>query len=95
MLVEETMKNLATRVLLVLAIAAFSLPVLAQTKAAGSGGVKSKFYDFSDQLIDGDIKKPTTLYTDSRQKVKFDRLLRLKKSFIQPMLQTAKEQVFK
>lgn len=62
----------------------------AQTK-----GVKSKFYDFSDQLIDGDIKKPTTLYTDARQRVKFDRLLNLKKSFIQPMLQTAKEQTFK
>ena len=62
---------------------------------ASGGGVKSKFYDFSDQLIDGDIKKPTTLYTDARQKVKFDRLLNLKKSFIQPMLQTAKEQTFK
>ena len=49
----------------------------------------------SNQLIDGEIKKPTTLYTDSRQRVKFDRLLRLKKSFLQPMLQTAKEQVFK
>ncbi len=59
------------------------------------GGVKSKFYDFSDQLIDGDIKKPTTLYTDARAKVKFDRLLKLKKSFMEPMLQSAKEQVFK
>lgn len=68
-----------------------SAPALAQKK----GGVKSKFYDFSDQLIDGEIKKPTTLYTDSRQRVKFDRLLRLKKSFLQPMLHTAKEQVFK
>ena len=44
--------------------------------------VKSKFYDFSEQLIDGEIKKPTALYTDSRRKVKFDRLLRLKKSFM-------------
>ena len=35
---------------------------------------KSKFYDFSDQLIDGQIKKPTALYTDARNKVKFDRL---------------------
>lgn len=59
------------------------------------GEVKSRFYDFSDQVIDGEIKKPTTLYTDARQRVKFDRLLRLKKSFLEPMLQTAKEQVFK
>tara|TARA_B100000575_G_C22794653_1_gene469616 strand:+ start:145 stop:390 length:246 start_codon:yes stop_codon:yes gene_type:complete len=57
--------------------------------------VKSKFYDFSEQLIDGEIKKPTALYTDSRQRVKFDRLLRLKKSFIPQLFNTAKERVFK
>lgn len=56
---------------------------------------KSKFYDFSDQLIDGTINKPTTLYTDARQKVKFERLLSLKKSFMNSLLNTAKEKVFK
>lgn len=56
---------------------------------------KSKFYDFSDQIIDGEIKKPTALYTDSRQKVKFDRLLKLKKSFLPAILDTSKERVFK
>ena len=73
------------------------LGIAVPSKAAepANGGVKSKFNDFSDQLIDGDIKKPTTLYTDARQRVKFDRLLKLKKSFMEPMLQTAKEQVFK
>ena len=30
---------------------------------------KAKFYDFSEQLIDGEIKKPTTLYTDARKQV--------------------------
>jgi hypothetical protein len=67
-------------------------PALSQKKG---GDVKSKFYDFSDQVIDGEIKKPTTLYTEARQKVKFERLLRLKKSFMDDMLQTAKEPVFK
>jgi len=56
---------------------------------------KSKFYDFSEQVIDGQIKKPTALYTDARQKVKFDRLLKLKKSFLPATLQTAKDPVFK
>lgn len=56
---------------------------------------KSKFYDFNDQIIDGEIKKPTTLYTDAREKVKFDRLLRLKKSFLPQLFRTAKERVFK
>tara|TARA_R110000851_G_scaffold236291_2_gene388913 strand:+ start:449 stop:703 length:255 start_codon:yes stop_codon:yes gene_type:complete len=56
---------------------------------------KSKFYDFNEQLIDGNRKKPIMLFSDSRQKVKFDRLLRLKKSFIPKLFSTAKERVFK
>ena len=56
---------------------------------------KSKFYDFSEQIIDGEIKKPTTLYIDHRTQVKFGRLLKLKKSFLPRMLRTAKERVFK
>jgi hypothetical protein len=79
--------------LAVVMVLGIAVPSMAAEPA--KGGVKSKFYDFSDQLIDGDIKKPTTLYTDARQRVKFDRLLKLKKSFMEPMLQTAKEQVFK
>jgi len=56
---------------------------------------RSKFYDFNEQLIDGEVKKPTTLYTDARQQVKFDRLLKLKKSFLPKLFATAKERVFK
>jgi len=55
----------------------------------------AKFYDFSEQVIDGHIKRPTALYTDARQKVKFDRLLKLKKSFLPEMLKTAKDPIFK
>ena len=53
--------------------------------------VKSKFYDFSEQVIDGQIKKPTALYTDARQKVKFQRLLKLKKDFISKIRDTKKD----
>ena len=56
---------------------------------------RSKFYDFNDQLIDGQVKKPTTLYTDAREAVKFERLLKLKKSFLPQLYNTAKEKVFK
>jgi len=56
---------------------------------------KSKFYDFNDQIIDGEIKRPTTLYTDSRDRVKFDRLMKLKKSFLPELFKTSKERVFK
>ena len=57
--------------------------------------VKAKFYDFSEQSIDGQRKKPTSLFIDSRQKVKFDRLLMLKKDFMKELLTTAKEKTFK
>jgi hypothetical protein len=66
-------------------------PVVANAKPPA----RSKFYDFSEQLIDGEIKKPTNLYIDSRERVRFDRLLRLKKSFIPKLFKTAKEKVFK
>jgi len=56
---------------------------------------KSKFYDFGEQIIDGEIKKPTALYTDSKKKVQFDRLLKLKKSFISDLMNTSKEKTFK
>lgn len=86
------MKRILSMVLAVAAVVTFAMPAFAQS---GKGDVKSKFYDFSDTLIDGEIKKPSTLYTDARVKVKFDRLAKLKKSFMEPMLQSAKEQVFK
>ena len=56
---------------------------------------KSKFYDFNDQLIDGQIMRPTALYTDARQRARFSRLLKLKKSFLPELFKTAKESVFK
>ena len=62
---------------------------IAQTKP------KSKFYDFGEQVIDGEIKKPTALYTDSKKKVQFDRLLKLKKSFISDLMNTSKENTFR
>ena len=79
------------------------LGVVALAFVAGSGPspamakdkVKSKFYDFGEMLIDGEIKKPTALYTDARAKVKFDRLLKLKKSFMPALMESSKDQVFK
>jgi len=57
--------------------------------------IKSKFYDFSEQLIDGHRRKPTILYTNIREKVKFERLLKLKKSFMRQLFNTHKENIFK
>lgn len=43
---------------------------------------KTKFYDFDDLVINGEYKKPQVLYIDSDSRVKFERLLKLKKEFL-------------
>ena len=78
-----------------IAIVVFIFIILNTTSIVLAKQPKAKFYDFNDQIIDGELKKPTTLYTDSRQRVKFDRLLKLKKSFMPKLFDTAKERVFK
>lgn len=56
---------------------------------------KAKFYDFSDQLIDGDVKKPPTIVMESRTRAKFEKLLKLKKSFRQAMIDSSREPILK
>ena len=75
------------KILVFFTILFISTPVFAKSKA--------KFYDFSDQLIDGSIKKPSTIYMEARTRAKFAKLLRLKKSFIPRLLMTGKEPTLK
>jgi hypothetical protein len=84
------MKKLTTTI-----IAFIIILFLGAAIAIAGPPTKSKFYDFSEQLIDGEIRKPTGLYTDSRQKVKFERLLKLKRSFMRELFDTSKEKIFK
>ncbi len=56
---------------------------------------KSKFYDFSDQLIDGEVKKPPAIVMETRKRAKFERLLSLRKSFRQAMVDSSKEPILK
>lgn len=58
---------------------------------AQEGDTKSKFYDFDDMLIDGQLKTPDLLKTEAREKAKFKRLLSLKKSFLPKIRETAEE----
>jgi len=52
---------------------------------------KTKFYNFDDLLINGEYKKPQILYTDVKQKVKFEKLLKLKKDFLPKLKATNKD----
>jgi hypothetical protein len=63
--------------------------------AGGKPSPKAKFYNFNEQIIDGEIRTPSFTYFDHRQRVKFERLLRLKKSFLPKLFATSKEKIFK
>lgn len=60
-------------------------------KVSADPKAKVKFYNFDDLLIDGEYKKPQVLYTDARQKVKFERLLKLKKDLMPKLKSTSKD----
>ncbi len=53
--------------------------------------VKTKFYNFDDLLINGAYQKPQVLYTDAKQKIRFEKLLDLKKDFLVKLKESAKE----
>jgi hypothetical protein len=73
-----------------------ALFLLLPTISWANPNIKSKFYDFSDQLIDGEVQRPTTLYMDIHQEVKFQRLLRLERNFLGDNLwKTARDRIFK
>ena len=52
---------------------------------------KTKFYYFDDLLINGEYKKPQIMYTDTRAKVRFERLLKLKKNFLPKLRETKRD----
>ena len=73
------------------------LMVLVATVALGTPafgqdeGTRTKFYDFEDMLIDGELKSPDMLKAQAREKAKFKRLLDLKKSFLPKVRESAEE----
>ncbi len=78
-------------VVLVLAVT-LAAPAAAQKKAAKPApkGEKTLFYNFDDMVVDGEFRKPSVLLTTAREQSRFERLLRLRKSFLPDMLKTAR-----
>lgn len=66
--------------------------LLSATAAFAQDDVKTKFYNFDDMLIDGQLKTPDLQRADARDKAKFARLLKLKKSFMPKVRETAEAQ---
>ncbi len=91
------MKNLHEGLLvkLIFFLLLFFLGVMSARCVTAKPSVKAKFYDFSEQLIDGQVRRPHALYTDVRQQANFKRLLKLKRSFMKDLFNTARLPVFK
>ena len=77
------------------ALAALALVAILAAPVFAAKPQNSRFYDFSDQLIDGEVKRPTAMYMEARARAKFEKLLRLKKSFKQAMINSSKEPILK
>jgi hypothetical protein len=82
------MKRL-TLCILLLAGMSLATPALAQQSP------RSKFYEFPAFNIDGDRKMPSVFQHQPRGKVKFERLLKLKKSFLGSLAESADDVSFK
>tara|TARA_B100000700_G_C14930742_1_gene801811 strand:+ start:520 stop:783 length:264 start_codon:yes stop_codon:yes gene_type:complete len=65
--------------------------LLIYSTALAKEKTKVKFYNFDDLLVDGKVSKPKILFIDSRQRVKFERLLKLKKDFIPKLKETVRD----
>jgi len=63
--------------------------------AFGQESVKAKFYIFPTMNIDGDYKAPAVTFTNPREKVRFERLLKLKRSFFKELQETGKDTILK
>ncbi|MBI5478568.1 MAG: hypothetical protein HY906_06935 [Deltaproteobacteria bacterium] len=71
---------------------ALAAPAAAQKKGAKPApkGEKTMFYNFDDMVVDGEFRRPSVLLTTARDQSRFERLLRLRKSFLPEMLKTAR-----
>mgnify|MGYP001173207185 CR=1 FL=1 len=81
---------------LILVVFAFIIAVIMFHATNGDAKTKkARFYDFSDQLINGEIKKPAAIYMESRARAKFKKLLRLKKSFRAALIKSNQDPILK
>lgn len=76
------------RLIVLLVTAAF---LLSSAAAFAQDGERSKFYDFDDMLVDGQLRTPDMIKNQARGKAQFERLLDLKKSFVPKIRESTEE----
>ena len=79
----------------IVAVTALAAPAFAEGAGGKKGGGGEQFFDFQGLVIDGELKKPGSFFVNAREKVKFDRLLRLHKSFLEQTMKSAQDPALK
>ena len=72
--------------------AALLSTMLIPTLAFAQSDVPTRFYDLEEMLVDGKIKVPVNSYRGV-PKAQFDRLVRLKKSFLPKIKETSESKL--
>ncbi len=85
----STRRTLAI-LLLLLFVAAPAAGDEDKTATKRRGGDKTKFYDFDELLIGGELRSPNAYFASARQRMRWSRLLRLRKSFLPHLMSSDK-----
>ena len=72
-------------------VAALAFPLV----ALGQANTPTKFYQFEGFTVNGDIRQPSVTQHIGKERVRFDRLLELKKSFLPEIIESSKERSLK
>ena len=81
------MHKLISAIFVTAAVLGVTATVCAQD---AESSVQVRFYDMGEFIVDGDIKRPLDDLYIARHKPKFTRLLKLQKSFLPKIKQSAK-----
>jgi len=79
----------------IIRLGAFLSIVTLPLSALGQNPTPSKFYQFEGFTVNGDIRQPSVTQHIGKERVRFDRLLELKKSFLPEIIESSKERSLK
>ena len=83
------MKRIAMLLLCAASAAQAQPPAGEAPPEAPAEGTRTRFYDFNELELTGKAKRPNVLYTDARQRAQFERMFKLKRSFMPELRRSA------
>jgi len=79
-----------------IAFAMAAAPGIARAQDSGrQDGARVQFIILGDTVIDGALRTPTVQYHDARDRVRFQRLLHLRRSFLPALMESGTDQIFR